>query len=200
MTGIQVSNRLVQITMLIILARLLAPRDFGLMGIALLSLAATQQFSKIGLNSALIHNKNENVDAYLDTTFSLEVARGLLLFVVLFVAAPYVAAFFNESTATPLIRVIGLTTLLYGLRNPAVVYFRKDLEFHKEFVYQTSGGFVQFLVGVSYALINPTVWALVFAFVSTEVIRTMLSYGLHGYRPWPSIDRGAASELINYGK
>ena len=200
MSGIKVSNRLFQILMLIVLARLLSPRDFGLMGIALLSLAAVKQFTQIGINAALIHNAQSNINSYLNTTWCLEAGRGLVLFLLLFLTAPYIAAVFGEPTATDLIRVIGLTPLVYGLRNPAVVYFRKDLDFHKEFAYQVSGGFVQFLVGVGYALISPTVWALVLAFLATEVSRTTLSYFMHGYRPWPAFDREKAWELIDYGK
>ena len=200
MTGIKVLNRVFQLLMLIVLARLLAPRDFGLMGIALLTLAGIKGFTDIGINAALIHDKRENIDSYLNTVWCLEAGRGLLLFLILFFSAPYIAAFFGEPVATDLIRVIGLTPLVYGLRNPAVVYFRKDLAFHKEFAYQTSGGLVQFLVGVGYALFSPTVWALVFAFLSTEVARTSLSYVMHGYRPWPRFRWDAAAELIDYGK
>ncbi len=199
-SGIKFFSRFSQILMLIILARLLAPRDFGLMGIALVTLAGTQQFTKIGLKAALIQQKQENVDDYLDTTWCLEAGRGLLIAAVLFVTAPYIAMFFGEPDATNLIRVIGLGPLLFGLKNPGIVYFEKDLEFHKQFVYEVSGGFAQFIVGVTYALINPTVWALVFAFVATDFVKFVLSYALHDYRPWPSFDIEAAKELIDYGK
>lgn len=199
-TAIKVSSRLLQILLLIILARLLSPRDFGLMGIALLTLGATQQFTKIGLNTALIQQQQDNIDGYLNTTWVLETGRGLLIFLVLFVSAPYIAAFFNEPGATPLIRVIGLSPLFYGIRNPGAVYFKKDLEFHREFLYRTSGGVAQFVVGAGYALLWPTVWALVFAFVAADVVRSIVSYRLHGYRPWPAFDRAAAAELIDYGK
>ena len=198
--GIKISSRLLQILMLIILARLLAPRQFGLVGIALLSLSATKNFSQIGLKTALVQHKSENVDDYLDTTWCLEAARGALIFGVLFAFAPIIAGVFDEPSATPLIRVIGLGPLLFGLRNPGIVYFQKDLEFHKEFVYTVSGGFLQFFVGVSYALVSPTVWALVFAFISADVFRFGLSYVVHDYRPWPSFDTAIAKELIDYGK
>lgn len=200
MSGIKFVSRFSQILMLIILARLLAPRDFGLVGIALITLAGTKQFTQIGLNAALIQQKADDIDDYLDTTWCLEAGRGLLISGVLFLAAPFIASFFGEPAATNLIRVIGLGPLLYGLRNPGVVYFRKDLEFHKEFVYEVSGGLSQFAVGVGYALISPTVWALVFAFVAKDVIRFVLSYVIHDYRPWPSFEIGAAKELIHYGK
>lgn len=199
MSGIQFFSRFSQILMLIILARLLAPRDFGLMGIALVTLAGTKQFTNIGLKAALIHQKQDNVDEYLDTTWCLEAGRGLLIAAVLFAAAPYIAVLFGEPEATNLIRVIGLGPLLFGLKNPGVVYFRKDLEFHKQFVYEVSGGFSQFIVGVTYALVSPTVWALVFAFIAKDAARFILSYVLHGYRPWPRFDFGAAKELIDYG-
>ncbi len=200
MTALKVANRGFQMLMLVILARLLAPRHFGLLGIALVSLAATKQFTNIGVNAALIHNNEDNVDSYLDTTWSLEAGRGLLLFGVLFLGAPYIAGFFGEPRATWVVRLIGLNPLLYGLRNPAVVYFSKDLAFHKEFVYSASGGLAQFVVGVGWALLSPTVWALVAAFVASELVRTVLSYLLDDYRPWPRFDWADARELIDYGK
>lgn len=186
--------------MLIVLARLLEPRDFGLLGIALITLTATQQFSKIGLNAALIQKVERNVDAYLDTTWCLEAGRGVLIMLVLFLSAPWIAGFFNEPTATPLIRAIAIGPLLLGLQNPGIMYFRKDLEFHKEFLYHVSGGFTQFAVGVGYALVSPTVWALILAFVAGDAIKFLLSYVIHPYRPRPRFNRSHALELINYGK
>ncbi|WP_418286656.1 lipopolysaccharide biosynthesis protein [Halorubrum sp. DTA46] len=196
----KISLRASQLLMLVILARLLAPRDFGLMGIALLTLSATRRFTDIGINAALIQDKKDNVDEYLNTTWSLEIGRGLLLFAFLFVSAPTIASVFGEPDAAPILRVLGLIPVLYGLRNPAVVYFQKDLTFHKDFVYQSSGGLVQFVVGVGYALYSPTVWALVFASVAKTATLFVLSYALHGYRPWPTFEVAIAKKLIHYGK
>ncbi len=192
--------RLSQVLMLIILARLLAPRDFGLMGIALLTLSATRRFTDIGINAALIQDEDENVDRYLNTTWSLEIGRGILVFAILFAGAPYIAGAFGEPAATNLIRVLALSPVLYGLRNPGVVYFQKDLSFHKDFVFKSSGSLVQFLVGVGYALYSPTVWALVFASVSKSAVQFLLSFVLHDYRPWPTFELDVARKLIHYGK
>lgn len=196
----KMSLRLSQILMLIILARFLPPRAFGLLGIALLTLSATRRFTQIGLNAALIQQKAENVDEYLDTTWCLEVGRGLLIFGVLFVLAPYIAGFFGEPRAATIIQVLAIAPVLTGLRNPGVVYFQKDLSFHKDFVYQASGGLSQLIVAVGYVLYSPTVWALVFASISRPAVQTVLSYFLHDYRPWPSPNLEAARELIDYGK
>lgn len=200
MGSIKVSSRILQLLMLVVLARLLSPRDFGLVGIALICVSATNKLTKIGLNAALIQQAKENVDDYLDTCWCLEGVRGLLIFFGLFALAPHIAGFFGEPTATPIIQVIAVGPLLIGFRNPAVVYFQKNLEFHKEFVYFVSGSLVQFVVGIGYALVSPTVWALVFAYVAGDLTRFVMSYLINGYRPRPFIDVGAASELIHYGK
>ena len=195
-----VSVRFSQILMLIILARLLSPRAFGLIGIALLTVSATRRFTDIGINAALVQDAEQNVDKYLNTTWSLEAGRGFVLFAVLFVAAPFIADLFSEPQATLLIRALGLSPLLIGLRNPGVVYFQKDLSFHKNFVWQSSAALTQFAVGVGYALYSPTVWALVFASLSRSFVKFALSYVLHDYRPWPEFEVETARKLINYGK
>lgn len=199
MMGINVLGRLLQILLLIVLARLLTPRDLGLVGIALLVVSAMQKFTNLGLNAALIHQKEENVDAYLNTTWCLEVARGLLIAVAVFLIAPHIATLFNEPTATPLIQVIGISPLLFSMRNPGVVYFQKDLEFHKEFVFRMSGFVMQFVVGVGYALYNPSPWALVFAFVANDATQFVVSYAVNDYRPSIQFSVARAKELIDYG-
>jgi PST family polysaccharide transporter/lipopolysaccharide exporter len=200
MTGVRVFTQGLQLVMLVVLARLLTPSDFGVLGVALLALSAVKQFSRIGVDTALIQQREEDVDGYLDTAWVLEVARGAVVAGTLYLLAPLVADLFGEPSVTGVLRCIGLSPLLYGLRNPAVVYFRKGMEFHKEFVYQTSTGLVRFLVGVGYAMVDASVWALVFAFVSADATRLVLSYVLDDYRPRPVVDREALTELVDYGK
>ena len=196
----KVAMRSSQLIMLVVLARLLSPTQFGLMGISLLLLSGTRKFSRFGLDAALIQKKESNVDSYLNTTWCLEITRGLLLFSVLYLGAPFAATQFGEPAAQPLIRTLGLVPLLHGLRNPAVVYFEKDLAFHKSFIYQASGGLAQLVVGIGYALYSPTVWALVAASLAKPAVRTGMSYLLDDFRPWPAPDLGAARELIQFGK
>lgn len=195
-----ISGRLLQVLMLIVLARILTPAEFGIMGIALLTLSGTKRFTNIGLNAALIQKEERDVDNYLNTTWLLEVGRGLVILVFVFATAPFIAAFFSEPQATPVIRAIGFIPFIAGLRNPGIVYFEKDLEFHRDFLYNTGGSIAQFLVGVLYVLYSPTVWALVAGSLSRPIFKTLLSYVLHDYRPRPTFDLQAARELISFGK
>ncbi|WP_050033751.1 lipopolysaccharide biosynthesis protein [Halorubrum halophilum] len=199
--GQNIVGRLLQLGMLAVLARLVGPAELGLVGIALLTLSATKKFTNIGLNKALIQKTEENVDSHLNTTWMLEVGRGVLIASLLFAIAPPVGEwFFDEPRAVEIIRVIGLSPLLLGFRNPGIVYFQKNLEFHKEFAYKIGGDSAQFLVGVGYALVNPTAWAFVFGFLAADVVKLVLSYVIHGYRPFPSFDLDVAKDLVNYGK
>jgi PST family polysaccharide transporter/lipopolysaccharide exporter len=199
--GQNVLGRLFQLSMLVLLARLIGPRELGIVGIALLSLSAIRGFTNIGLNAALIQKREENVDTHLNTTWSLEIGRGVLIGAVLFLVAPLLAnGLFGEPQATWPIRAIGLSPIVLGFRNPGVVYFQKDLDFHKQFVYKISGDVMQFLVAVGYALVSPTAWSFIAGFLVADLTRFSISYLIHDYRPWPEFDLDVARELVNYGK
>jgi len=78
----------------------LAPGDFGLMGIALLALSTLETFSQTGFQAALILTK-EDIEDYLDTVWTVSALRGLVLFSILYLASPYIALFFDTTAATP---------------------------------------------------------------------------------------------------
>lgn len=190
---------------LIILARILAPNDFGLMGIAMLTMIALETFSQSGFQQALIQKK-EKTEEYLDVAWTFMALRNILLFVILLFTAPYIATFFNAPTATPIIRVIGISLLfggpmgIGGFANIGVVYFQKELEFNKLFIYRLSGILADFVVAVSSAIILKSVWALVFGLLAGSVVRFFASYTIHPYRPQLNFDLIKAKELFDFGK
>lgn len=200
MTATNVADRALQIVLLIVLARLLDPADFGLMGIALLTLSAMKRFSRVGFQEALIQRIEADIDDYLNTAWTVEVGRGLGLAAITFLAAPLVASFFSEPRAQPVLRVVALSPLLMGLRNPAVVYFKKNLDFHKEFAYVMSGSVANFGVAVALGLVFQNVWALVLGYVSADATRLLVSYVMDGFRPIPEFNRQYLGELFAYGK
>lgn len=200
MTATNVSDRALQVVLLIVLARLLDPTDFGLMGIALLTLAALRRFSRVGFQEALIQRIEANVDDYLNTVWTVEFARGVGLATAVFLAAPFVAGLFSEPRAVAVLRVVALSPLLMGLRNPAVVYFKKDLAFHRQFSYIMSGSVVNFGAAIVLALILRNVWALVVGYVAADATRLVASYWMDNFRPFPELDRQYLGELFAFGK
>jgi PST family polysaccharide transporter/lipopolysaccharide exporter len=196
-----VVSRVLQLATLAALARMVGPKQLGLVGIALLTLSALKKFTNIGLNTALIQKEEENVDSHLDTTWMLEIGRGVLIGGVLVLAAPLIAThLFDEPSATALIQAMAISPVVLGLRNPGMVYFQKNLDFHKQFLYRISGDLTQLVVAVGWALQSATAWAFVAGFVGADVVRFVVSYLIDDHRPWPSFDVEVARELIDYGK
>ena len=197
--ALRITERGFGLIRLVILARILAPHDFGLMGIALLTMASLETFSQTGFQQALIQKKN-NTEAYLDAAWTVLVLRGLLLFAILFFIAPYAAIFFKAPQAKTIIQVIGFSVLLQPFTNIGVIYFRKELQFNKQFLYQLSGTLADFIVAVAAVLVLRSVWALVFGLLAGNVARLIASYLIHPHRPHFSRDLGKAKELFRFGK
>jgi PST family polysaccharide transporter/lipopolysaccharide exporter len=198
--GINVGTRLLGIATVVVLARILGPEEFGLMGIALLVYEGLERFSRLGIGRALVQRPDENVDEYLDTAWTLQVARGIVLAGLLALGAPLVADLFAEPRVTPILYAVALSPVVSAWLNPGLVYFEKDLDLHKKFGYEMSASAARFVVAVSFALTYGTVWALVAGYLAADVAKLVASYVLHDYRPWPSVDRRQVRELLGYGK
>jgi O-antigen/teichoic acid export membrane protein len=195
-----VVDRVLQLGTVLFLAALLDPAAFGLFGIALVVQSALTRLTKLGLDTALIQHRDDDVDTYLDTVWTLEFARGLVLGAVLYLAAPLGATVFGDPRVVDILRVFALVPLLNSLRNPGTVYFQKELDFRRDVAYTLSARVVWVLVGVVAGYLTQSVWALVFATVAGRATSLAVSYLIHEYRPWFRFDRAAAKELFGYGK
>jgi len=192
-------NRLFQLVRTIVLARLLSPNDFGLFGIALLALSALDTFSQTGFKQALIQKK-EDTNPFLNTAWTLQIIRGILIALIIFFVAPYVAIFFKAPAAEPILKVIGLAIVLHSLTNIAVVYFEKELEFQKFFKYQFLGTIADVIVAISAAILLRSVWALVFGLLAGNLVRCVMSYIIDPYRPKFQFNGTQAKELFRFGR
>lgn len=195
----QIIGRLLSLIRTIVLARVLAPDDFGLMGIAIFSMSALEIFSQTGFEPALIQRK-KNTHLFLDTAWTVQVMRGLLLFILLFILAPLAASFFQVPEAKSIIQVIALANLFRGFTNIGVIYFQKELEFQKQFIYQISGILADLAIAIPAALILRSAWALVFGFLSANLVRLAVSYLIHSYRPQLKFQLRKAKELAGFGR
>ncbi len=197
--SLRIFEKFLYIVKLIILARILSPNDFGLMGIALLTLSILETFTNIGFMEALIQ-KNRDIEEYLDTAWTLVVIRGGIIFAVLFFIAPVAAGFFNSPIATPIIRIIAVSLLIKSLSNIGVVYFQKDLHFKKQVLLDLTGAIAYFVVAIVLGVLLRSVWALVFGQIASSIVKTVFSYILHPYRAKFQLNKDKISKLLNYGK
>ncbi len=183
----------------LILVRILAPADFGLFGLATLTISALEVFSQTGLTSALVQRRGD-VDRYLDVAWTIQALRGTLLAGATWLLATVVADFFSTPNAVPLMRALGLAFLFQGLANVGIVKFRRDLELHRQFGFTLAGAVADIGVAIVVAVLGGGAWALVLGFLAGHIVRSGASFLVHPFRPRPRLDLAKARELFIFGR
>ncbi|MCK4994578.1 MAG: lipopolysaccharide biosynthesis protein [Candidatus Omnitrophica bacterium] len=196
---LKISQIFLQVIKLIILARVLDPHTFGLFGIALLFTMALETLSQTGFDLALIHKK-DNIGTFLDVSWTVAVVRGFVLFSTIYLSAPFVAVFFNVPEALSMMRVIGILPIIQGFNNIGIIYFRKDIEFRKDFFYQMSGILTSFIITLILVVTFKNVWALIFGNLVGGIVRLISGYIIHPFRPRFCLATTKIKELFSYGK
>ncbi len=197
--SLRIINQIFSLGRLIILSRILAPSDFGIIGVALLTMSTLDTFLQSGFQAALIQKK-EDIEEYLNSAWTISVIRGFIIYTILYIGAPFVSDFFETPDADLIIKVIGLSVIFQAFTNIGVIYFQKELEFNKQFIYQFSGTIFDFLVSILAVFVLKSVWAIVLGLLAGNLVRLIVSYFIHPYRPKLSNDFSKAWELFRYGK
>ena len=197
--ALRIADRLLKLIRTVVLARILAPADFGLMGVALLAMSTLRNFVQTGFQTALVQ-KQGDIEGYLDTAWTVSILRGLALFAILYLAAPHVALFFDTPEVTSIIRVLGLAMVFYGSTNVGVVYFQKEFEFNRQFIYRFSDTVANLIVAVAAALVLRSVWALVLGSLAGGLVGSIVSYASQPYRPRVRLEWAKVKELFNFGR
>ncbi|MCW2240911.1 oligosaccharide flippase family protein [Azospirillum canadense] len=182
MIFLRLASRGVGIVSMLVMARLLLPDDFGLVALATTIAGAVEALGMIGLQLALIRENGVNRDLY-DTAFTMTVIRGVLTGLIVAASAPVVASFFADDRLTAVLFVIAAGAALQGFENIGTVAFRKDLAFDREVVLFMTARVSTFLVTLVCALATHSHWALVAGISASRVVRVVMSYRMHPYRP-----------------
>lgn len=193
----RLGDRLIGLISMAVLARLLLPADFGLVGYAILLLAILEIFAELGVENALIHDQSAPRESY-DTAWTMNVCKGLALSAVLLAAAVPAAAFFEAPDVELVIYVLAILPLVRGLENIGTVDFRKDLAFHKDFIFNFATRMSGAIVTIILAFILRDHWALVIGMILRAALRVILSYRMSDFRPKLTLSR--FSEIFNFSK
>jgi len=187
----------------IVLARLLVPEDFGLYGMALTIVAALNALTTIGLDRTIVANKfdtGEELKAHLNTVWTMELIRGLVIALLVSASAFPMARFYGQAQLTFIIPVLGFISFLQRFQNIGLVILRKEISFARIFWYELSTNVVGITVTVALAILMRNAWALVIGLLLTAVIGTALSYAFHSYRPLLTLDKTALRRALKFGK
>jgi lipopolysaccharide exporter len=188
-------DRLVGIISISILARLLTPADFGLVGIANTIVAAIELLTAFGFDWALVRLREPTAQD-LNSAWTLRAIFGALTFLLLSMLGPVAATFYRQPALIGILVAMGLISAVSSLENIGTVYFRRDFEFHKEFLIRSLGKLVGFCVTVLIALLYRSYWALVVGVLAVRVATVTASYLMHPYRPRLSL--ASARQLFGF--
>jgi O-antigen/teichoic acid export membrane protein len=194
-----VSLKVINFLISIILARLLEPSDFGVVGIALLFINFFEIARDLGIGAALIH-KQEDIDTAANTAFFIFPAIAFFLYIFIYLSAPTVAFFFNNSGVEIVLKVLAITLILWSFGNLPRTLLQKDLDFKKLFLPQIVPRLGYGFVSVALAFTGYGVWSLVFGRVTLEILALITTWRSIEWRPTFTFNSKIAIELLSYGK
>jgi O-antigen/teichoic acid export membrane protein len=181
----------------VILARLLRPEDFGLVALAAAVVGGLDALSQCGFDMALFQT-GAATRAHYDTVWTLTVWRNAAIAILLAAFAGPVALFFGDARLHEIMYFFAGGILIEGLFNVGIVDFRKELDFHREFAFQTIVKLVAFVATVTLAFLWRNYWALIIGGLSGKLTGLVLSYTMHPHRPRFSL--GEWRSLISFSK
>lgn len=190
--------QLVTFIVSIVLARILDPKDYGTIALVTVFTTILQVFVDSGLGTALIQKKDAD-DLDFSSVFYFNFIVCMVLYAGMFMAAPYIAVFYKDTTLTPVIRVISLTIVISGVKGIQQAYVSKNMLF-KRFFFSTIGGTIfSAVLGIAMAYMGFGVWALVAQQLSNTAIDTLILWLTVKWRPKKMFSFERLKGLFSFG-
>ena len=182
----------------IVLARLLVPEVYGLMALVTVFTAILQVFVDSGMGNALIQKKDAD-DLDFSSVFFFNLVMCIALYILLFFCAPVIAAFYHNPELISVIRVLGITLLISGVKNVQQAYVSRKLQF-KRFFFATLGGTIgAAVIGITLAYMGFGIWALVSQNLFNTMIDTLILWFTVRWRPKLLFSFERLKGLLRYG-
>ncbi len=182
----------------IIIARVLSPSDYGLIGLIAVFISVASVFASSGLGQALVQRKGVDNKDY-STVFFYSIAFSVLLCLILFFCAPYIAGFYDSSELVAVVRVLGITVIIGAVNGVQRAYVQKTMQFKRLFVSTLIGKLVSAVVGICMAYTGHGVWALVGQQMSMTVTDTIVLWISVKWRPQLVFSVRRMKELFSFG-
>jgi O-antigen/teichoic acid export membrane protein len=181
----------------LLLARLLTPADFGLLGMAVVLSGFLALLGELGLGAALVQRADLD-ERHRSSAFWLSVGCGFVLAVALLLLAPLIAAFYREPRVMPVVQVLALDFVLAPLRSVQSALLSRAMAFRALAVVEIAGVVISSAVAVGLAQKGYGVWALVARQLCSSGVQTLALWALSRWRPSFSVDRQAIKELWRF--
>ncbi|MFH5886165.1 lipopolysaccharide biosynthesis protein [Halalkalibaculum sp. DA3122] len=191
-------QQIIQAIIFIILARLLTPEDFGLIGMIMIFFAVAQSFVDSGMGQALIREK-EITDQDRSTVFWFNLLLSIIFYGLLYICAPWIAQFFERPELVNLTRVMGITVIFSGIAIVQRSEMTQQLEFKKQAYAQVPAMFIAGMGSVTMAYLNYGVWALVAQYLLITGFSSLFLWLLQPANIRFHFDKDSFTKLFGFG-
>ncbi len=192
------STQIVQLVLTIIMARLLTPDDYGLIGMLAIFIALSQVFIDGGFSSALIQRK-DRTDEDFSTVFYINLSMSVFIYLILFFCAPFIAKFYEQPILVPITRVYSLNLII----NSLVAVNRTKLVINVDFKTQSKisllSAIMSGILGIIAALKGFGVWALVVQLLALAVFNVIFSFWYVKWFPARVFSKESFRKLFKFG-
>ncbi len=189
------------IAITLVLARVLEPADFGLVGIAWLAINAFDFLREMGISSALIYWQDDDNNIAADVAFISLIISSFIIYAIIFLSAPFIEMFFRDAAGlTPVLRVLGLIMIINGISQTPYTLLAKNLQFRNKAIPEIIAGLANAIIAIVLALRGFGVWALVFGYLADGIVDSVLVWFFTSWRPKLRFDREVWRGMMAYGR
>lgn len=182
----------------IVLARILSPSEFGILGMIMVFIAVSNSIVDSGFSSALIQ-KNDAKDVDYNTVFYFNLLLGIILFIVLFLCAPAISLFFNEPVLIPVTRVMGTVLIINAFAIIQRTLLSKEVNFKTQTKVSLIASITSGVIGIGMAFAKFGIWSLVGQQISKQLLNSILLWIFNEWRPAKEFSIQSFKELFGFG-
>ena len=194
----QFANQGISFIVGIILARLLSPREFGLIGMIVVFIAVSESFINSGFSSALIRKKDCTQTDY-STVFFFNLIAGIVFFVILFFSAPAIGEFFNEPELKSIVQVLGFVLILGSLTIIQRTILTKRIDFKLQARISVIASIGSGIIALTMAFTGFGLWSLVAQRLSREAFNSIFLWLWNRWKPMFVFSKHSFKELFGFG-
>lgn len=194
----QLSKRGISIIVTLLLARLLIPEDFGLLAMMAVFVTVASALMDSGIKQAVIRKKDATQDDF-NTAFYTNLALGAFSYLILFLAAPLIADFYDEERLVLLIRVAGLIVFINSFQVIQSAILSRELNFKNQLKASVPASAISGIVAVILAYSGAGVWSLVTQMLLSALLLTMMLWWLQRWRPTLTYNFNTFKEIYSFG-
>lgn len=182
-----------------ILARILSPRDFGILGMAVLVTGVVNLFGNLGLGAALVQRKNID-DEYLSTAFWSSLLLSGVLVLISLVLAPFTAYFFHEPVLKWVVICLAVNFVISALWSVHTTLLYRNIRLKTIAMVEVLSRLIRVAVMLTCALCGLKFWSIVIGMIAERCFKAIFFWRVSSWRPIFTFSKAKLKELFHFGR